>query len=333
MILADKLNKLRTSSGLSQEQLAEKMNVSRQSISKWESGASIPTMDKIVELSNIYGISTDFLLKDELEELPGEVVADFGGEDPVIEVTLEDANNYLSAIEKVKNKIAIGVFMCIFSPVCMMALLGYSEMSKNKFSDEIASGIGIGILLAMVAVAVALFVLTRIDTKKFEHYEKELLHLSYGVQGILQKEEEEYLPTYYKSVALGVFLCIAAAIPRIIMSMIGEEANAEYLELFGVVILLSLVACGVFFIVRASITKGAYDKLLQKGDYTQSKKKAGKKLSTFSGAYWTVLTAVYLLISFLTNRWETTWIVWPVGAVLFAAIYIVLEHIVLRVKK
>ena len=67
MILADKLIQLRKKSGMSQEELAEKMNVSRQAVSKWEGAQSIPDLDKILQLSELYGVTTDYLLKDSVE--------------------------------------------------------------------------------------------------------------------------------------------------------------------------------------------------------------------------------------------------------------------------
>ena len=71
MILADKVMALRKKNGWSQEELAEKLNISRQSVSKWESGASLPDIDKIIALSSLFGVSTDYLLKEELERLYG----------------------------------------------------------------------------------------------------------------------------------------------------------------------------------------------------------------------------------------------------------------------
>ena len=68
MILADKIIDLRKKNGWSQEELAEKMEVSRQSISKWEGAQSVPDMGRIVRLSEVFGVSTDYLLKDELEK-------------------------------------------------------------------------------------------------------------------------------------------------------------------------------------------------------------------------------------------------------------------------
>ena len=68
MILADKIIRLRKKNGWSQEELADKMNVSRQAVSKWESAQTIPDLEKILQLGTLFGVTTDYLLKDEIEE-------------------------------------------------------------------------------------------------------------------------------------------------------------------------------------------------------------------------------------------------------------------------
>ncbi len=67
MNFAEKLLNLRTEYGYSQETLAEKLNVSRQAVSKWESGATLPETDKVIALSDFFGVSTDYLLKDNIQ--------------------------------------------------------------------------------------------------------------------------------------------------------------------------------------------------------------------------------------------------------------------------
>ena len=64
MTLGEKIFKLRTEQGLSQETFGEKLGVSRQSVSKWETDQSIPELDKIVAVSELFGVSTDYLLKE-----------------------------------------------------------------------------------------------------------------------------------------------------------------------------------------------------------------------------------------------------------------------------
>ena len=63
MILADKITELRKKRGWSQEELAEKVDVTRQSVSKWESAQSTPDLDKILKLAEIFEVTTDELLK------------------------------------------------------------------------------------------------------------------------------------------------------------------------------------------------------------------------------------------------------------------------------
>ena len=70
MNFSEKLLTLRKAKGMTQEQLAEKLDVSRQSISKWESGQAVPELEKIVALSTIFDVTTDYLLKSsEIDDL------------------------------------------------------------------------------------------------------------------------------------------------------------------------------------------------------------------------------------------------------------------------
>ena len=68
MTFGEKLQKLRTRAGLSQDQLAELLDVSRQAVSKWERNEAMPEAEKLVRISRQFGVSTDSLLLEELEE-------------------------------------------------------------------------------------------------------------------------------------------------------------------------------------------------------------------------------------------------------------------------
>ena len=98
MIFADKLIDLRKKNGWSQEELAEKLNVSRQAVSKWEGAQSIPDMGRIIQLSELFGVSTDYLLKDELEQT---VESQETTPDSLIRtVSMEEANAFLKTKEE-----------------------------------------------------------------------------------------------------------------------------------------------------------------------------------------------------------------------------------------
>ncbi len=72
MTFAEKLYTLRTQYGYSQEALAEKLSVSRQAISKWEIGTTLPETDKMIVISDFFDVSIDYLLKDNFKVNKGE---------------------------------------------------------------------------------------------------------------------------------------------------------------------------------------------------------------------------------------------------------------------
>lgn len=124
MILADKIMNLRKKQGWSQEELAEKLDVSRQSVSKWEGGLSIPDLNKIIAMSALFGVSTDYLLKDELEQVTPSETQDSDDATETRRIDTEDANRYLDRVARISWRIAVGVMLCILSPVVLILLGG-----------------------------------------------------------------------------------------------------------------------------------------------------------------------------------------------------------------
>ncbi len=322
MTVSEKIYKLRGKSGLSQEELAEQLGVSRQSVSKWESGGSIPSIEKIVELSKIFGVSTDYLLKDDIEELPDEVVPDLGEGDSVREVSLEEVRDYLEKMQTVKKRTALGALLCIWSMVPMLLLIGAADAVSIGLSEDSASIVGVVLMIVIAAAGVATFITSRSEIHRYRFLEEESFKLEYGAEGILNKELEDLLPEYHKKIAEGVMLCIIGLVP-VLLSALDESSDAP--ALFGTAVFVFMVGIGIYLIVSASVVKGAYERLLQVNDFSPEKKRVNKKMSAFPRVYWLVVTAVYLGWSFLSEKWEVTWVIWPVFAVLYAAVYAVLE--------
>ena len=144
MIFADKLIALRKKAGWSQEELAQQLNVSRQSVSKWEGTQSVPDLDKIVQLSRIFGVSTDYLLKDELE---AQETAEPEPDQPVRRrVSLEEASRYLELRKQAAPWLALATFLCVLSPITLILLAGLSEYTA-RISENVAGGIGLCVLI------------------------------------------------------------------------------------------------------------------------------------------------------------------------------------------
>ena len=192
MIFAEKLVRLRKKAGWSQEELAEQMNVSRQSVSKWEGAQSVPDLEKMIRLSRLFGVSTDYLLKDEIEET-GAILTDME-ETSVRNVSMEEANAFLSVKAETSKTIAGATFLCILSPVCLLLLGAASEIASLNVSENTAGGIGMIVMLVMVAIAVAIFIHSGSKTAPYEYLEKEVFETEYGVTGMVKERRQR--PAY-----------------------------------------------------------------------------------------------------------------------------------------
>ena len=331
MILADKIIENRKKNGWSQEELADKLGVSRQSVSKWEGAQAVPDMKKIRQMSEVFGVSTDYLLRDDIEEpqLPEVAPVDNGLEETVREVSMEEANACLEHNERAASSISTGVMICILSPVILILLGGLAEAGKISMSETVAGMGGTIILLIMIAAAVGMFLMTGMRGKPYDYLENIDIDTAYGVSGMTRERRSQYAEKHSRLLIVGIMLCIIAAIPMLILSMSGYSNNTDVLPIVGVDAMLVTIAIGVKMIVLTCIRHDGYDKLLEEGDYTRLNKKAGK----YDGIYWGIALAVYLGWSFVTNRWETTWIVWPIAGVLFVVYREIVKAIVRAVNK
>ena len=315
MILADKIIHHRKKNGWSQEELAEKVHVSRQSVSKWESAQSVPDLEKILLLANLFGVTTDYLLKDELEDAE---YTDAAPADPALRrVTLAEANEYLALRADAAKRIALGVLLCILSPVCLLLLCGLSECPGAPVSETLAGVAGIIILLVTVAVAVAIFILTGARSAHFEFLEKEPFETEYGVTGMVRERRAAFRDAYTRSNLIGVILCILSPVPLIAAAFTGSDLFI----LAMLCVMLVTVSIAVSLFIRVGVRWESMQKLLQEGEYTVAQK---KRQNRYGDLYWSVALAVYLLWSFLSGDWHITWIVWPVAAVLFGVLAAVL---------
>lgn len=328
MILAEKIINLRKKNGWSQEELAEKLGVTRQSISKYEGAQSIPDLDKILKLSEIFGVTTDYLIKDELEEeeyAPSQMHENESESDrSVHKVTMEMANEYLQIIDWSAGKTAFATMLCILSPIVLLMLGAMSEMPNYHISENAAAGIGICVLIVLIAIAVTIFILCGMKTKKYEFMEKEDIETAYGVSGMVKEKRDAYHSMYVTQLVIGIACCICSVIPLFGTLAVSES---DFYMVSAVCMLLALVAIGTYFIVRSAAKMNAMNQLLEEEDYTRQKKHENKKMSGPVMVYWLIATAIYLAWSFTTNDWDRTWIIWPVVGVLFPAFYAIVNGI------
>lgn len=328
MILADKIINERKKLGWSQEELAEQLSVSRQSISKWEGAQAIPDIQKIIRMADIFGVSTDYLLKDELE--PADIASDstrvesIEPTENVVKVSMEEANDYLLMAESVTPRRANMVSLCILGPAILILLLGLSQVPGCPITEAVATALGVGAIVLMVAVAVFFFITDGMKMRQFSYLDEGRIETLYGVSGMVKERKKLSESSNTAKIALGVILIIVGVIPVVTISVLNVK---EYWILFMVSLLIVFVSIGVNLLVRACSSIGMYDRLLQEGDFTVAQKERSPKVSAFATIYWVFVWGGYLLWSFLWDSWSISWLVWPIAGIVFACIMSIINAV------
>lgn len=328
MILADKIITLRKKAGWSQEELAEKLGVTRQSVSKWEGAQSIPDMEKILMLSDIFGVSTDVLLKDALDLSDTAQEAADTAMPERRRVTLEEAHDYLEKRKLASSRMALATFLCVLSPVPLIFLSGLTDGGLFPVSENGAVGVGMCLMLFLLLGAVVLFQRCAAAVREYAFLDKDAFETAYGVAGMVKERKNAFRPCYDRYNLTGLVFCILAVLPLFAASVMG---GADMLYITSVCLLLILAACGVYAFVRGGVYEGAMDRLLEEGDFTRENKSISAVTGTVSGAYWLVTTAVFFLVANLPTDapllpYKNCWILWAVAGVLYAALLTILKQ-------
>ena len=306
---------------MSQEELAEKVNVSRQAVSKWEGAQSVPDLDKILTLSEIFGVSTDYLLKDDFET-EEYIPTDSGDKTSLRRVSLEEANKFLKLNESCAVKNAFAVMLCVLSPITLIILGGLSEYAsdavKSAISEDFAGGVGCVVMFLILAAAVAIFITMGQKLKSFDYLEKEWIDTDYGVTGMVRERQGAYSGKHTRDLVLGTAICIISLIPLFLL--IAVSGDDDLTAVIGIALLMALCSVGVYLLVKTSVINEGFDKLLEADDYTRERKLEKRKNADIMTIYWLVVTAIYLGYSFVSDRWEISWVIFAVGGVLCGAV-------------
>ncbi len=319
MILAEKIVKLRKQIGWSQEELAEKMDVSRQSVSKWESTNSIPDLNKIIALAEIFEVSTDYLLKDDAETSDS---PKGGSEIKTMQISLEQAVQYVENKVDMSHLIAKGVFLCVGSVIPLLALLAMAETNQLNLTSDVSTATGIVLILVMISIGVSFFIRTNQYENDIGPIDNEEFELAYGVRSVFKEKLQKFRGTYNLRLSVAISMFIFSFVPLMFGSMISDGSDVILMML---IVLLLMIATGIYILIPVSSRYEAYNNILKEGSFEVIKSRRTRRAEKLAAFYWPLLTAIYIGWSLWTMDWGVTWIVWPVGAILFAALVGLME--------
>ena len=314
MILADKIVKLRKRNGWSQEELANKIDVSRQAVSKWESASAIPSLEKILQLSELFGVTSDYLLKDEIED--EEFVDNTNGLE-IKRISIEEANHYIEQRKLASWRIAVATFLCIISPITLFILGAATTIQNVVINDTLAVIIGFIVLFALILCAIPIYIYCGFKNAPYAFLDKSVpFELEYGVRGILCEKIKAYRNRYIISNIIASCLCVFSPLPLILVVFTENELILTIM----LAVTMLVAGIGVFIFLVVGIQNASMQKLLKEGDYTLEEKRKTTIKEPIGFVYWVIVIAIYLAWSFLTNNWHITWLVFAIGGVIFPAL-------------
>ena len=274
-MFSQNLQKIRSEKNLSQEQLADKIGVSRQTISAWESGKASPELDKITAISKLFSVSID--------ELVGEIKT---------EASNFDKKEYEKNYSKIALLRASGIFI-LFSGIAFGAFF---------FEKGVIAGVG---LMISLAISVPLFILAK-NTDELAN--NKLIKSKKSLENVFADSEIEFAAKnkILGSILLVSLLFIAIAIHQIIVYLtnFGENlANAIFMLLLGIAV------------ASATYANSIFAKIQNFEDNKAENIKTNEKIGFFAAILMLSLTAIYLIYSFISKDWSSAEILFPIGGI------------------
>lgn len=306
MSLGENLQFLRKKENITQEQLAEQLNVSRQSVSKWESDSAYPEMDKLLQLCNLFHCSMDDLVQKEISQ-----------------VYIEDKADYDNHFNEFSKYVSLAVGIILFGLSVMNLIYGINYFFPNEIIKEDLCSM---FFLIFVVIGVAILVLMGIRHEDFKKKNPFIINF--------YKEEE--IDKFNRKFSVMVTAAVSLFIIDAIIFMGAETAfpaidENEYLESLIFCIFFLIIAAGVMLLVYAGIQKDKYDinKYNQMNDKKSEVYKKDSLTGSVCGYIMLIATILYLIGGFVFSKWAMpTIVVFAIGGVCCA-----IADIIINIKK
>lgn len=275
MSLGENLQFLRKRNDITQEQLAEKLNVSRQSVSKWESDTAYPEMDKLLQLCETFNCRLDDLIKGDISSL-----------------YVEDKTHYDEHMNLFSKMTALGVGLILFGLSVMSFLTGIG------INDDLSAMV----FFVFLIIAVAIFIVMGIRHSDFEK-KNPCIENFYS-----EEEKDAFNKKYSVFVTVGVVIILIGVLILISSDLIISEVNItqsyDIEELMGSVFFVFMTVAVMLFIY-AGIQKNKYNIKqynLEHDEDSETYKKS-RLTGAVCGCLMMIATIIYLICGFTFNEW------------------------------
>lgn len=285
MSFSDNLQVLRKRNNLTQEQLAEQLEVSRQAVSKWESGQSYPEMEKLLIICDMFHCDMDSLVKGDM--------------------TLEDQAD-AAGYDRFMNSFSHRITGCVTLILAAVTLMAFLDGIVHE--DILAI-----FLIAVVGVSVAVMIVTGINMEAFE---KKYPHIQ-----DFYSEEERSVFTRRFGIAIAFAVCLILF--GICVNIALDSINIPLKEQFssGFFLLCVTIAVGMF--VYFGIQKEKYEVEEYNKRHDGSREKGEAIVGKACGVIMLLATALFLYLGLAWDMFRIAWIVYPISGILCAVVAVI----------
>ena len=293
MSLAENLQYLRARESLTQEQLAERLDVSRQSVSKWESSASFPEMDTLIKLCDMFHTDLDTLLRGSVEQ-----------------TLSEDTTGYDRFMTAFARKIASGVSAIIIGVAifCLASLTGEGQ----------AGMLCMAAFFLILTAAVVVFIASGIEEEQFRKQHPVITDF------YTEKQKADFRRRFVWYIAGGVGAILFGVFLLIVTFAFFPEQE-PYETIAGTLFLL-IVAGAVWFLIYGGMMANKYNipEYNWENAPTPEDKAKRRRAGTACAVIMLLATALYLFLGLSYNKWETAAAIYPVGGILCGIAWVLL---------
>ena len=293
MSLAENLQYLRAREGVTQEQLAERLDVSRQSVSKWESSASFPEMDTLIKLCDMFHTDMDTLLRGSVEQTLSEDTAGY--------------DRFMTAFAR---KIASGVSAIIIGVAvfCLASLTGEGQVGMLCMAG----------FFLILTVAVVVFIASGIEEEQFRTQHPVIADF------YTEKQKADFRRRFVWYIAGGVGAILFGVFLMILTFAVFPEQE-PYETIAGTVFLL-IVAGAVWFLVYGGMLEDKYNiaRYNWENNPTPEDKAKRRRAVTACAVIMLLATALFLFMGLSYDKWETAAVIYPVGGILCGVAWVLL---------
>lgn len=238
-------------------------------------------------------------------------------------VTMQEAEGFAEAHRHTRFRLSSAVALFVLAPIAIIVLPVAAQSGVVALSQSTASIAGLMLLLVLVAIGVVMLIGLSREFAPFKRLQEGQFSKNPVVNGWAEDLAQQHERSRIRALQISVLCWVLSPAPLLLLTLVPQDSPWQGLwSVTGVALLLVMVAAGLLILLPTTWAHTVAETLTRSGTSASGRERDGERsiVGVIASFYWPLLVAIYLAWSFIGNAWGQSWIVWPIGGVLFGAI-------------